>query len=97
MRTYLVEFQDNLDQTTRILNQNLNETQEEVSIKQAEFIEKTINTIYKEAEANLMKTIEKEKLLTTSALFYKDLIQNYEILGDHLYKANATIVKLKNQ
>ncbi|WP_413533943.1 Na/Pi cotransporter family protein [Empedobacter brevis] len=97
MRTYLVEFQDNLDQTTRILNQNLNETQEKVSIKQAEFIEKTINTIYKEAEANLMKTIEKEKLLTTSALFYKDLIQNYEILGDHLYKANATIVKLKNQ
>lgn len=97
MRTYLVEFQNNLDQTTRVLNQNLNETQEEVSIKQAEFIEKTINTIYKEAEANLMKTIEKEKLLTTSALFYKDLIQNYEILGDHLYKANATIVKLKNQ
>ena len=97
MRTYLVEFQNNLDQTTRILNQNLNETQEEVSIKQAEFIEKTINTIYKDAEANLMKTIEKEKLLTTSALFYKDLIQNYEILGDHLYKANATIVKLKNQ
>ena len=97
MRSYLVDFQDNLDQTTRILNQNLNETQEEVSSKQAEFIEKTINTIYKEAEANLMKTIEKEKLLTTSALFYKDLIQNYEILGDHIYKANITIVKLKNQ
>ena len=97
MRTYLVEFQINLNQTTRILNQNLNETQEEVSIKQAEFIEKTINTIYKEAEVNLMKTIEKDKLMTTSALFYKDLIQNYEILGDHLYKANATIVKLKNQ
>ncbi|WP_312556740.1 Na/Pi cotransporter family protein [Empedobacter brevis] len=97
MRTYLVEFQVNLNQTTRILNQNLNETQEEVSIKQAEFIEKTINTIYKEAEVNLMKTIEKDKLMTTSALFYKDLIQNYEILGDHLYKANATIVKLKNQ
>ena len=45
MRSYLVEFQNNLDQTTRILNQNLNETQEEVSIKQAEFIEKTINAI----------------------------------------------------
>ncbi|MFV0140169.1 hypothetical protein OBK16_11820 [Empedobacter falsenii] len=44
-----------------------------------------------------MKTIEKEKLMTTSALFYKDLIQYYEILGDHLYKANTTIVKLKNQ
>lgn len=97
MRSYLVEFQHNLDQSTRILNQNLNETQEEVSIKQAEFIEKTINTIYKEAETNLMKTIEKEKLMTTSALFYKDLIQYYEILGDHLYKANTTIVKLKNQ
>lgn len=44
-----------------------------------------------------MRTIEKEKILTTSALFYKDLIQNYEILGDHLYKANKTIVELKNQ
>lgn len=97
MRSYLVDFQDNLDQATRVLNQNLNETQEEVSIDQAEFIEKTINTIFKDAEANLMKTIEKEKLLTTSALFYKDLIQNYEDLGDHLYKANKTIIKLKNQ
>ncbi|GGF02611.1 phosphate:Na+ symporter [Chishuiella changwenlii] len=97
MRSYLVDFQDNLDQATRILNQNLNEIQEEVTIDQAEFIEKTINTIFKDAEANLMKTIEREKLLTTSALFYKDLIQNYEDLGDHLYKANKTIVKLKNQ
>ena len=97
MRLYLVEFQENLDQATRILNQNLNEMHEEVSIKQAECIEKTINTIYKEAESNLMRTIEKEKILTTSALFYKDLIQNYEILGDHLYKANKTIVELKNQ
>jgi phosphate:Na+ symporter len=97
MRTYLVDFQENLDQATRILNQNLTETQEEVSIKQAEFIEKSINTIFKEAEINLMKTIEKEKLMTTSALFYKDLIQYYEILGDHIYKANITIVKLKNQ
>lgn len=96
MRSYLVELQNCLDQTTTILNQNLNEKREEITIRHAETVEKNINSLFKEADFNLMRTIEKEKLSTLSALYYKELIQNYEELGDHLYKANKTIVKLSD-
>lgn len=96
MRSYLVELQNCLDQTTTILNQNLNEKREEITIRHAEIVEKNINSLFKEADFNLMRTIEKEKLSTLSALYYKELIQNYEELGDHLYKANKTIVKLSD-
>ena len=96
MREYLVLLQNSLEQGITILNQNLN-NQLEFSIKEAEDIERTINTTYKEAETNLMRSIEKDKLATLSALYYKDLIQYYEQLGDLLYRANKTIVKLNNQ
>lgn len=96
MREYLVLLQNSLEQGITILNQNLN-NQLELSIREAEDIERTINTTFKEAENCLMRSIEKDKLATLSALYYKDLIQYYEQLGDLLYRANKTIVKLNNQ
>ncbi|MBF0596441.1 Na/Pi cotransporter family protein [Faecalibacter rhinopitheci] len=97
MRDFLVILQNNLDQATTILNQNLNDNNYEISIREAEMVEKYINTNYKDAENNLLKTIEKEKLGTMSALYYKEIIQHYEQLGDHIYRANKTIVKLNQQ
>jgi phosphate:Na+ symporter len=96
MRDFLVLLQNNLEQGITIFNQNLN-NQFEVSIREAEEIERLINTTFKEAENNLMRTIEKDKLTTLSALYYKDLIQYYEQLGDLLFRANKTIVKLNEQ
>lgn len=96
MREYLVLLQSNLEQGITTLNQNLN-NQLEFSIREAENIERSINSTYKEAEANLMRTIEKEKLATLSALYYKDLIQNYEELGDLLFRANKVIIKLNEE
>jgi len=97
MREYLVLLQNNLDQATTILNQNLNNINFEISIKDAELVEKAINNTFKEAENNLFKTIEKENLNTLSSIYYKDLIQHYEQLGDHIYRANETIIKLNQQ
>ncbi len=96
MREYLVALQSNLEQGITILNQNLN-NQLEISIREAEEIERTINSTFKEAELNLMRNIDKDKLTTLSALYYKDLIRYYEQLGDLLYRANKTIVKLNQQ
>lgn len=97
MRDYLVCLQSSLDQATTVLHQNLNENNFDFSLKEATMIERTINITFKEAEANLMRTIEKEKLATLSALYYKELIQHYEQLGDRIYRANKTIVKLNEQ
>ncbi|WP_322969166.1 Na/Pi symporter [Faecalibacter sp. LW9] len=97
MRDYLIVLQNQLDQATTILNQNISENQFEISIKEAEIIERSINATYKDAENNLMRTIDKEKLATLSALYYKEMIQHYEQLGDHLFRANKTIAKLNEQ
>lgn len=97
MRDYLVSLQSSLDQATTVLNQNLNDNDLELSIKEAENIEKTINSTYKDADNNLLRTIDKENLNALSAMYYKELIQHYEQLGDHLYRANKTIVKLNQQ
>lgn len=97
MRDYLVHLQSYLDQAITELNQNLNDNNFEISMKEANQIERTINSISKEAENNLYKTIEKEQLSTLGAIYYKELIQHYEQLGDHMYRANQTIVKLNRQ
>lgn len=97
LREYLFELQNNLDQATTILNQNLSENLSEISLKDAQIIERNINSIYKEAEIQLIKSIEKDKLNTLSALYYKEMIQHYEQLGDHIFRANKTIVKLNEQ
>lgn len=97
MRDYLVSLQNSLDQATTILNQNLNDNNFELSIRDAEIVERIINATYKDADNNLLKTIDKENLNALSAIYYKELIQHYEQLGDHLYRANKTIVKLNQQ
>lgn len=97
MRDYLVSLQASLDHATTILNQNINDNDLELSIRDAELIERTINSTYKEADNNLLRTIDKENLNALSAIYYKELIQHYEQLGDHIYRANKTIVKLNQQ
>lgn len=97
MRDYLVSLQASLDHATTILNQNINDNDLELSIRDAELIERTINSTYKEADNNLLRTIDKENLNALSAIYYKELIQHYEQLGDHMYRANKTIVKLNQQ
>lgn len=97
MRDFLINIQTFLEQAITELNQNLNDNNFEISMKEANQIERTINSISKEAENNLYKTIEKEQLSTLSAIYYKELIQHYEQLGDHMHRANQTIVKLNRQ
>lgn len=97
MREFLVTLQTSLDQATTILHQNLNDNDFEISIRDAEIIEKAINSTYKEADNYLLRTIDKENLNALSSIYYKELIQHYEQLGDHLYRANKTIVKLNQQ
>jgi len=93
LRTILIELQDSLSIATTTLVQNLNETKENVNIKEAKLNEKQIDKKFSQAEGALLKAIESEKLSVRSALFYTELIQNYELIGDHLYQANKALGK----
>lgn len=93
LRTQLIELHDSLSVATTTLVQNLNETQGNVNLKEAKINERSIDKRFKEAEDALLKAIDKEKLSPLSALYYKDIIQHYELIGDHLYQANKALGK----
>lgn len=93
LRMHLLELHDSLSVATTTLVQNLNETEGNVNLKEAKTNEKSIDKRFREAEKALLKTIEKDKLSALSALFYKELIQSYELIGDHLYQANKALGK----
>ena len=86
-------MQQELNLATSFLFQNLSSPNNEIDIEKSREIEHNINRLYKAAEADLIKSIEKDKLGTLSALYYKELIQNYEYIGDHIYKANMALTK----
>lgn len=87
LRELLLELQESLSLATTHLIQNLNETGEEVDLKQAKRLEKSIDKKYGKAEDALLKAIESDKVTARSALYYTELIQAYELMGDHLYQA----------
>lgn len=93
LRTHLIELHDSLSVATTTLVQNLNETQGNVNLSEAKINEKSIDKRFKEAEDALLKAIEGEKLAPLSALYYKDIILHYELIGDHLYQANKALGK----
>lgn len=93
LRMHLLELHDSLSVATTTLVQNLNETEGNVNLKEAKTNEKSIDKRFREAEEALLKAIEKDKLSALSALFYKELIQSYELIGDHLYQANKALGK----
>lgn len=93
LRSLLVDMHDLLSSATTILVQNLNEPQGNADIREAKDMEKLIDKMYKLADETLVKSIENEKLSIKSALYYKELIQDYETIGDHLYQANKALGK----
>ena len=93
LRELLQDLQDSLSMATTNLVQNLNETEGKVDLLEARQIEKSIDKKFDKAEDALLKAIESEKLSARSALYYTELIQNYELIGDHLYQANKALGK----
>ncbi|SUP54607.1 Na/Pi-cotransporter II-related protein [Weeksella virosa] len=93
LRIHMTKMQQELNLATSFLFQNLSSPNNEIDIEKSREIEHNINRLYKAAEADLIKSIEKDKLGTLSALYYKELIQNYEYIGDHIYKANMALTK----
>lgn len=93
LRGMLVELHELLAQATTTLVQNLNEPYGKVNLSEAKSLEKSIDKVFKHAEETLIKSIENDKLSIKSALYYKELIQDYEMIGDHLYQANKALGK----
>lgn len=93
LRTHLIEIQDVISSATSHLIQNLNETEINPHLPKSSMYEKEVNRIHNEAFDALMAVTEKNKIKPASAMYYRELIQNYEIIGDHIFKANKALIK----
>lgn len=90
LRNKLIDLQDALSEATTVLIQNLIES-DFIDIKEAKKCEKKINKLHDEGVELLFEAIQKEKIKTLSAVYFKEILYNYELIGDHLYKANLSL------
>ncbi|MGI9526910.1 MAG: Na/Pi cotransporter family protein [Weeksellaceae bacterium] len=93
LRTLLLELQDVLSAATTQFIQNLNEIQIDPNLPLSKKQENRINELHQEAFNAMLVALEKNKIKPLSAMHYRELIQNYELIGDHLYKANKSLIR----
>lgn len=93
LRTQLIELQDVVSSAASNLIQNLNEIEINGDLPKTKAIEQQINALHDEAFEAMVQMIEKGKIKPISAMYYRELIQNYELMGDHIFKANKALVK----
>ena len=93
LRTHLIEIQDVVSSATSHLIQNLNEIEINPELPKSTSFEKQINEMHNNAFDALMVVSTKNKINPVSAMYYRELIQNYEIIGDHIFKANKALIK----
>jgi len=87
LRTQLMYLQDKISVACSLLLQNLNET-DKINLAESIKTEKEINKIFKHTLKMLFKAVTKNKITGVSAIYYKEVIQIYELIGDNLIKAN---------
>lgn len=93
LRTHLIEIHDVTSSATTHLIQNLNESSIDPALPTATRLEQQINERHDAAFEALLAVAEKNKIKPSSILYFRELIQNYELIGDHIYKAQKALIK----
>ncbi|MDO5510170.1 MAG: Na/Pi symporter [Weeksellaceae bacterium] len=91
LRTYLIEIQDAVSNSAAYLFHFINDPQDVQQVERMRLLEERIDEVYNQAMAHLTQSLEKDKLKSTSALYYRDIIQNYEQLSDYIYRAHLAL------
>ncbi|MFV0237262.1 MAG: Na/Pi cotransporter family protein, partial [Flavobacteriales bacterium] len=92
LRKHIIKIQDLVNSTTKLVIQNINEEeQNNISFKDAEELEEKINQCYKTALQEFYTQLEKENISTLSAVYYKEIIELYEDIGNFLFKVTKTL------
>ncbi len=94
LRKNIIEIQDLVNSATKLVIQNINEEeQENIELKDAEKIEEQINECYKASLKEFYTRLEEGKVNTISAVYYKEIIELYEDIGDFLFKVTKALVR----
>lgn len=93
LRTLLIQMQDIISLATTHLIQNINEDEGILNIQKSKNLEQQTNDCHRKAFDALTAALHREKINPMSALYYRELILNYEIIGDHIFKANQVLIQ----
>lgn len=92
LRTHLIEIHDAISVGLSHFVQNLYEIQNKVNQHELNSNQVSIENAIEHAKDDLHKAMEKEKINRISSFYYRDLMNEYEKIGEYLQNANQTIV-----
>ncbi|MFV0530458.1 MAG: Na/Pi cotransporter family protein [Flavobacteriales bacterium] len=94
LRKNIIEIQDLVNSATKLVIQNINEEDSEnIQFKDAQKLEKQINLCYKTSLKEFYDRLEEGKINTISAIYYKEIIEIYEDIGNFLFKVTITLIR----
>lgn len=94
LRKNIIEIQSLVNSATKLVIQNINEEDKEnIRLEDAKKIEKQINQCYKNSLKEFYIRLEEGKVNTISAVYYKEIIELYEDIGDFLFKVTKTLAR----
>ncbi len=93
-RNNIIEIQELVNSATKLVIQNINEeNQENIRFNDAEKLEKLINSCCEKKLKGFYTQLEEGKLNVISALYYKEIIELYEDIGNFLFKVTKALVR----
>lgn len=95
LRKYLFEFDKIINQNSSFFIQNLSDVR--INEKKSLELNYQFNLMYENSLEQMLKSLEKQEIKPISALFYKEIVINYEIIGNLLFKSNQIFNKEKKQ
>jgi phosphate:Na+ symporter len=93
LRKYLFEFDEIINQSSSLFIQSLSEVK--IDEKKSSDLNYQFNLMYETSLDQMLKSLEKQEIKPISALFYKEIVINYEIIGNLLFKSNQIFKREK--
>ncbi len=97
VRDKIKELFEMVQQQLKLTNANINKRFVEVSIKDVQALEHYINDLRTDLQKLVFDSIDRKIISPAEGIHYMNIINNVEKLGDHLYKINETMTRVKSK
>lgn len=92
LRQSIIKIQELVNSATTLVIQNINEEDAgNIQFEDAEKIELQINQCYRDSVKEFYLQLEEKRTPTLSAIYYKEILELYEDIGDFLFKVTKSL------
>ncbi len=92
LRESIIKIQELVNSATTLVIQNINEEDaSNIQFEDAKKLEAQINQCYRNALKEFYLRLEERRIPTLSAIYYKEILELYEDIGDFLFKVTKSL------